>query len=60
MVIEDHIETENPLAEEDAQVEDLLTEEDTLVEDLQKEVEDPLEEDILMGWDTPWKRRIPW
>ena len=56
MIIEDCIETKDPLIEEDTQieVEDLLTEEDTLVGDPLIEMEGPLEEDILMEVGDPW------
>ena len=55
MIIEDCIDTKDPLIEEDTQieVEDPLTEEDTLMEDPLIEMEDPLE-DILMEVGDPW------
>ena len=66
MIIEGHIEIEDPLREGDIQikVEDLLTKEDTLIEDLLEEdtpieMEDPLEEedtqeeDPLMEMEDP-------
>ena len=55
IVLEGHIETGDPLIEEDIQtkVGDPLTEEDTLIEDL-------LEEDILIGMGGPWKLRTSW
>ena len=61
IVLEDHIEIRDPLTGEDilTEVGDPLTEEDTLMED-PLVMEDPLEEDILIGMGDPWKRRIPW
>ena len=54
MVIEDHIEIEDPLREADIQikVEDHLTEDDTLIEDL-------LEEDITIEMEDPLEEEAP-
>ena len=54
IIIEGHIEIEDPLREGDIQIKvgDPLTEEGTLIEDL-------LEEDIPIEMEDPWKRRIP-